>query len=495
VSNLVVAPVGADGEVDLNNGSSGTVQLIADVSGWFAGAVPGIRSMASDDYGYCAVISTGGVDCWGDNSAGELGNGTTGGPDAGVNEGSGYNTPQLVNGVTKAASVASNSDGLGYCAVLSTGRVDCWGDNTWGELGNGTTGGPDDNRHGYNTPQAVTGITEAVALANDGLGYCAVLSTGRVDCWGENAGGELGNGTTGGPDGETGYNTPQAVTGITKAASVASDGDSVAEGYCAVLSTGGMDCWGDNSSGELGNGTTGGPDAGGYDTPQAVTGMTKAVSATNDGEHAPGYCALLSTGGMDCWGDNQFGELGNGTTGGPDGNNGYDTPQAVTGITNALSITSDTDGYCAVLSTGGLDCWGNNTYGNLGNGTTVASDVPVAVTGISTAGSSAGDTYGNNCAVLSTGGLDCWGDNSAGELGNGTTGGPDAGGYDTPQATGITNAVSAISQGAGYGSYCAVLSTGGLDCWGDNQFGELGNGITGGPDGNNGYDTPQVVFP
>jgi alpha-tubulin suppressor-like RCC1 family protein len=93
-----------------------------------------------------------------------------------------------------------------------------------------------------------------------------------VDCWGWNVDGELGNGTTGGPDGEQGYDTPQAVTGITDAVSVTYG----YYGYCAVLSTGGVDCWGYNVDGELGNGTTGGPDEGGdveergYDTPQAV---------------------------------------------------------------------------------------------------------------------------------------------------------------------------------------------------------------------------------
>jgi Fibronectin type III domain len=102
-------------------------------------------------------------------------------------------------------------------------------------------------------------------------------------------------------------------------------------GYCALLSTGGVDCWGYNPYGELGNGTIGGPDEGGYDTPQAVTGIADATSVTAEGQsdYEGGYCALLSTGGVDCWGYNHYGELGNGTTGGPDGAHGYHTPQAV----------------------------------------------------------------------------------------------------------------------------------------------------------------------
>jgi alpha-tubulin suppressor-like RCC1 family protein len=458
----------------------------------------GVRSVASDAGGYCAVLSTGGVDCWGFNDYGELGDGTTYGSD----------TPQAVSGITDAVSITS--DGYGYCAVLSTGGLDCWGSsNGYGELGNGTTGGSD-------TPQTVTGITDAVSVTSDsdydGDGYCAVLSTGGVDCWGDNASGEIGNGTTGGSDGEDGYDTPQAVTGITNAVSVAGNFSVEGSDYCAVLSTGGVDCWGDNGYGELGNGTVGGPDGeDGYDTPQAVSGITDAVSVTSSDEQGEaGFCAVLSTGGVDCWGDNYFGQLGNGTTGGPDscdsGDVCYDTPQAVSGITDAVSVTSESDGfgydYCAVLSTGGVDCWGENYFGQLGNGTTGGPDgtdgydTPQAVSGITNAVSTTSDGDGY-CAALSAGGVDCWGDDGYGELGNGTTGGPDGeeDGYDTPQAViGITNAVSTTSDGEGY---CAMLSTSGMGCWGASSDGQLGNGTTSGPVGpnNDAYDTPQTVSP
>jgi alpha-tubulin suppressor-like RCC1 family protein len=89
--------------------------------------------------------------------------------------------------------------------------VDCWGYNGNGELGNGTIDGPD-GEYGYDTPQAVTGITNDVSVTSDGAGYCALLSTGGVDCWGYNGYGQLGNGTIEGPDGEGGYDTPQAVS-------------------------------------------------------------------------------------------------------------------------------------------------------------------------------------------------------------------------------------------------------------------------------------------
>jgi alpha-tubulin suppressor-like RCC1 family protein len=416
-------------------GSSDIAQPVPDISGAVS-----ITSASQDIGGYCAVLSTGGVECWGDNSFGELGDGTTVSADA----------PQAVTGITTAVSVASVSSvnlAASYCAVLSTGGVECWGDNSDGQLGNGTTGGPDCNGSCYDTPQAVTGITDAVSLTSDADGEdCAVLSTGGVECWGDNIWGQLGNGTTGGPDGVSpfaGYDTPQAVTGITDAISIASE---VGSSNCVVLSTGGVVCWGANS-GQLGNGTVGGPDGeNGYDTPQAVTGITDALSVTSDADGE--YCAVLSTGAVDCWGYNGDGELGIGTISGPDGEDGYDTPQAVTGITDAVSVSSydvatelDDFGYCAVLSTGKLDCWGGNSTGELGNGTIggpdheVGYDTPQAVTGITNAAVATADASGyfGNCAVLTTGGMDCWGYNGDDELGTGSVGVPN-GSDDTPQA-------------------------------------------------------------
>ena len=193
--------------VTASGGSKAGATLAVTVA---AGGTPlaGIVSVTSDGQGSCAVLSTGAVDCWGDNHLGDLGNDTRGGPDGAH----GYDTPQAVTGLTDAVSVTSDDSGgfLGsYCAVLSTGAVDCWGYNHYGELGNGTTGGPD-GEGGYDSPQAVTGITDAVSLSSAGYGsYCAVLSTGSVDCWGSNTWGQLGDGTTSGPDGEQGTTRPR----------------------------------------------------------------------------------------------------------------------------------------------------------------------------------------------------------------------------------------------------------------------------------------------
>ena len=267
-----------------------------------------------------------------------------------------------------------------------------------------------------------------------------------MDCWGDNVWGQLGNGTTGGPDGVSpfaGYDTPQAVTGITDAVSIAGD---VGSSTCAVLSTGGVDCWGANS-GQLGNGTVGGPDGeNGYDTPQAVSGIADAASVTSDADGE--YCAVLTTGGVDCWGYNGDGELGNGTIGGPDGEDGYDTPQAVNGITDALSVTSTTwspstttsatvpcsrPARCTVGVATPLVNWERDhrwagPRGRLRH--------PPGGRRRHRATSATTDASGNfgNCAVLMAGGMDCWGYNGDDELGSGTVSGPDKDGDDTPQA-------------------------------------------------------------
>jgi alpha-tubulin suppressor-like RCC1 family protein len=344
---------------------------------------------------------------------------------------------------TLALVVSITANSSSFCAVLSTGKVDCWGNNNYGELGNGTTTDSD-------VPVAVTGITSAKALASasDGGGFCALLSTGKVDCWGYDDFGELGNGTT------TNSDVPVAVKGISAAATVIS-GDYA---FCARLSTSHLDCWGNNEFGQLGNAATADSDV-----PVAVKGITDAKSVTGDSVFGS-ICAVLKAGKVDCWGYNASGQLGNGTKA------DSDVPVAAEGVTGATAVAADIDGggFCARLSTRHLDCWGDNSDGQLGNRTTTNSDVPVAVKTITTATAVIGGYYGY-CALLSTRHLDCWGDNLEGELGNGSMANSDV-----PVAVRTIANGAAMAAGAYY--FCALLSTSHVDCWGNNEFGQLGNG-------------------
>jgi alpha-tubulin suppressor-like RCC1 family protein len=275
------------------------------------------------------------------------------------------------------------------CALLSNRDIDCWGGNTYGQLGNGTTTTSTTpvEVNGFNITGAI-----ATAIAAGGSASCALVENGGIDCWGYNGDGGLGDGTDTGPDSclvsstnanEPCSTTPVAVSGITNATAIAAGGGST----CALLAGGSVDCWGDNSSGELGDGTDAGPDSCGHSpcgtAPGAVSGITGASAITS------GYsssCALLSGGSVECWGGNSSGELGDGTDTGPD-SCGYGgcstTPVAVSGITNATAIAAGGDSTCALFSDGGVDCWGDNTGGELGNDTTGGeSTTPVAVSGL-----------------------------------------------------------------------------------------------------------------
>ncbi len=376
----------------------------------------------------CAVLSTGHIDCWGYNGDGQLGNGTISSSD----------TPVEVLGVSNATEVTAGHDHT--CGLLSTGHIDCWGYNGDGQLGNGTASSSA-------TPVEVLGVSNATEVTAGHDHTCGLLSTGHIDCWGYNFEGELGNGTEGGSD------TPVEVQAISNALQVTAGGPHT----CAVLSTGHIDCWGYNDDGELGDGT-----ASSSDTPVEVLGVSNATEVTAGHDHT---CALLSTGHIDCWGYNDDGQLGDGTI------SSSDTPVEVQGISNATQVTAGYFHTCAVLSSGRINCWGANSDGQLGNGRTRSSDTPVEVQGISNATQVAAGGY-HTCAVLSSGHINCWGDNFRGTLGDGTISSSD-----TPvEVQGISNAIQVTADGS---NTCALLSTGHINCWGDNGNGELGNGRTG----------------
>jgi alpha-tubulin suppressor-like RCC1 family protein len=438
---------------------------------------PTATSVASDGNGYCAILHSGRVDCWGANSFGQLGDGTTRSSEI----------PVVVSGITGAVSLASDS--VGYCAVLTSGSVACWGLNTQGELGDGTTGGPDCAKTCNPTPAAVLGIPpggQVTSVASNGYSYCAVLSTLPVECWGDNSDGELGNGTVTGSASCTGLPcnpTPGAVSAPT-ATLLATDGSDGAYSYCALLTTGPVDCWGDTAYGQLGDGTTTGPDcivsgSGTCNpTPAAVLGLPTDASVTSLATDAGGYCSVVSSGAVDCWGGNADGALGNGATTSSD----VAGPVVAVGGTGTLTDVSRlaSDGnssYCAVTTVTAVDCWGFDNSGQLGDGTTTSSDLPVAVSAVGGSGTLtdvvgvvSNDTSFFYCALLGSGSVDCWGGNGAGQLGNGTTTNSDVptAVVDLPSRDPVTSLAS------GYFGDCALLASGSVRCWGD----ALGNGTT-----------------
>jgi alpha-tubulin suppressor-like RCC1 family protein len=224
---------------------------------------------------------------------------------------------------------------------------------------------------------------------------------------------------------------------------------------CAVYQDGTGKCWGTNNFGQLGNG--GGPDT---LVPVSISGLTTAIGISSAVTHT---CAVLSDGTAKCWGLNNEGRLGTGNT------SSSGVPVAVTGLTSAVEIFAAGQGYgCARLSGGTIQCWGAGSFGQLGNGGTADSTVPVSVTGISTAvGISGGYYYA--CAVLADGTVRCWGQGANGQLGNGGT-------SNSSVPVVVSGLTGAVAVAVGDSHACALLGDGTVNCWGSGSSGTLGNG-------------------
>ncbi len=227
---------------------------------------------------------------------------------------------------------------------------------------------------------------------------------------------------------------------------------------CARTATGGVKCWGRNNFGELGDGTTTQ-----RTRPVGVLGLGGGPGEPDVDEIAAGSfhgCALTSAGGVKCWGRNGFGEVGDGTT------TERDAPIDVIGLTSgAASAGAGTFHSCAVTDAGGARCWGSNSHGQLGDGTTANRSTPVSVTGLTNAISLAGGES-HTCALTSTPGVKCWGKNSSGQLGDGTGGGSRATPVDVLAAPGGAPFSDAMALAAGSSYTCALTTAGGVKCWG-----------------------------
>ncbi len=306
------------------------------------GLSSGVQAIAAGGAYTCAVLTSGGMKCWGYNSDGQLGDGTT------VDK----TTPVNVFGFFSGQTISAGS--AHTCALLDSGGMRCWGDNGWGQLGDGTS-------VDRVTPVDVSGLTSGVqAIAAGWLHTCAVLDSGGMKCWGNNWAGALGDGTL------EDNATPVDVFGLSSGV------QAIAAGLwhtCALLTSGGVKCWGDNGSGQLGDGTTTTALA-----PVDVSGLSSGVQAiAAGGDHT---CALLDSGGAKCWGYNGHGDLGDGTWA------DKDTPVDVSGLFSGVqAIAAGNWHTCAVLDSGGMKCWGYNDCGQLGDGTGVDSSTPVDVSG------------------------------------------------------------------------------------------------------------------
>jgi alpha-tubulin suppressor-like RCC1 family protein len=353
-----------------------------------AADLQGITAVAVGLSHTCSLNTSGGVLCWGDNSFGQLGNGTR-------TVGATNPFPRNVNGLATGVQAIATGD-VHTCALTAGGGVKCWGSNAYGQLGDGTT-------DAQLAPIDVTGlISDVQAITAGGSHTCALTTAGGVKCWGDLA------------------TTPQDVPGLTGGVSA------IAAGFahtCAIVG-GGVQCWGANDTGQLGNGTTTSSA-----TPVDVTGLSSGVKAIaaggapvdrfTSGGHT---CAVTTGGGVQCWGWNDAGQLGDDT------NMNRLTPVNVTGLGSGVQdVTAGDKHTCAITGdiaagTSGLRCWGDNRYGQLGVGTTEPYATPVQVGGFTSGVQTADAGSAHTCAVTAGGGLKCWGRNASGQVGNFTIG-------------------------------------------------------------------------
>jgi alpha-tubulin suppressor-like RCC1 family protein len=330
----------------------------------------------------CAVTVAGSAKCWGANASGQVGDGTW----------TERHVPRDVAGLGGGAAAISAGNAV-TCAVTTAASAKCWGANFNGQVGDGTT-------VIRNKPVDVSGLSDGVTAISTGDGSsCALTTAGGVMCWGNNCCGQLGDGTS------IDRHSPVQVSGLASGVTaIAANG-----GYtCALTSSGGVKCWGDNSHGQLGDGTTEE-----RRTPADVSGLTSGVAAiTVGGLHT---CALTSAGGVKCWGYNSAGALGDGSR-----TDRY-SPVDVSGLSSGVvAIAAGFLHTCAVTSAQGVKCWGYNYFGQLGDGSTEDHLTPVDVSGLASGVVRLAANGQYSCALTSAGEIKCWGDNSNGQLGDGT---------------------------------------------------------------------------
>ena len=343
----------------------------------------------------CAILDNGAVSCWGYGNSGQLGNG-------GI---SGKSTPTLTSSLgTGRTAVALSSGGRHTCAILDNGAVSCWGDGAWGRLGNG---GTSDKSTPTLTSSLGTGRT-AVALSSGTWHTCAILDNGAVSCWGEGGYGQLGNG--GISDKTSPTLTSSLGTGRTAVAL-----SSGAYHTCAILDNGAVSCWGRGTDGQLGNGATSDKSTPTL-TSSLGTGRT-AVALSSGGFHT---CAILDNGAVSCWGDGDYGRLGNG------GSSAKTTPTLTSSLgtgRTAVALSSGRFHTCAILDNGAVSCWGDGDDGRLGNGATSDKSTPTFTSSLGTGRTAVALSSGgyHTCAILDNGAVSCWGGGYWGQLGNGGT--------------------------------------------------------------------------
>ena len=352
-------------------------------------------------------------------------------------------TPLCCQGTCLAGVAGVSARGLDTCASKTDGTLWCWGNNSDGQLGDGTV-------MDEHSPIEVTALGASVAAVSVGTFHtCARKTDGTLWCWGRNSYGQLGDGSV------TDEHSPIEVTALGASVAAVSAGE---VHTCARKTDGTLWCWGENSTGELGDGTTADKHS-----PVEVTALGASVAEVSAG--AGHTCARKTDNTLWCWGLNYSGELGNGTTA------DEHSPVQVTALgASAAEVSASFVHTCARKTDGTLWCWGDNVCGQLGDGTNAVKPSPVEVTALGASVAEISTADCRTCARKTDGTLWCWGDNFEGQLGDGTN-------TSKPSPVEVTALGASVAEAtASAGHTCARKTDGTLWCWGDNASGQLGDG-------------------
>ncbi len=409
---------------------------------------PGMHIFAGSGY-TCAITLAGGVVCWGINTWGQLGDGTT---DQSA-------VPVAVVGLSNGVMSVSLG-GNRTCALTTFGQVYCWGYR------------PESNTISM-LPELIGGLGRQVVQVSVGSSHVCVLdASGKVSCWGLNYYGQLGNGTF------TDSHTPVVA--------IAADAVKITSTWttsCAVMTNGEALCWGDGHYGQLGNNrwiNSNIPVHVQLENTSPLTGVSQVGLGSSFG------CALVGSG-VQCWGTQQAGQLGRGTE---DRMYPFASPvlTALGGpaLSGADQIAVGDIHTCAHLSSGRVQCWGHGGYGQLGNGGNAIATVPVYVLNPAGTAPFEGLTQiaasGSTCAFTDWEFAEpfyCWGYNADGVLGVGTLNLVEPLPRPVLDLSGVSGGAALEPHIVAGGAHtCSATTGGGLKCWGSNTHGQLGDGST-----------------
>ncbi len=380
---------------------------------------------------------------------------------------------------TGTVSLATVEAGVYHtCGRTPGGAAYCWGYNAWGQLGDGST-------VSSSVPGPVTGGLTYSALSLGGIHACGLTAGGTAYCWGADVYGSLGAGAPG-PElcSSSSGQFPCSTAPVAVAGGLAFSSLSAGWGpTCALTATGTPYCWGDNTSGALGIGgattvdvCTTGPCS---ETPLKVAGGLTFSTIAAANLHA---CGLTAAGAAYCWGDNAVGELGIGDAAATDTCNSSPCSRTPVAVAGGLTFTALRAGLfftCGRATGGAWYCWGANNYGQLGNGA-IGPELcqgtnPCSSVPVAVAGGAGFETvfpgYRHSCAITPNGAASCWGWNASGQLGDGTT-------TTSLSPVAVAGGLSFTSVSPFVNHTCAISSGGVAYCWGGNQDGELGDGTT-----------------